>query len=455
MRNKKNYILLFLLSLPCFVFAAEENTQIDLKLSTQTAVNNPEIISLAEYQKAALSNNVELHTVEAESEYAHQESKAAFTKYFPKISAGAAIANTDILPGLNEPIGLYPITHQSNGASVLTVGAVQPLFTGGRIINGNKLARTAAKASDYKLKIKQNEVYSQAEKKYNAYRLLEDKMTTLSAYEKMLDSLYMQVSQAFENGIVSKSDFLRVKLKKEEITVQKEQLAKMTEIAAKDLKLYAGIDENRQITIDKNFSETEEPSYNRSDFQSYLKRRPEYKLLEANVQVSKLQRNIEVGSYMPSLAVGASVFRTDYFSNNYFNKSLMHYQDTVAFATVSMPLSDWWQASHTIKGKNAKYKAAREEFDSKSQYLMLDMDSKLTLLETAYRQVRVAEIGFELAKTNRIESEDGYNNGTEKLSDYLESIAIEQEKQNKLDEAKAGYFEAKTAFLISIGAAQY
>lgn len=449
MRNKKIYILIFLLSVSGRVIADEIN------ISTSSLEKNTQIITLEQYQKTALANNSELKTFEAEAEYTHQESKAAVTKYFPKISASGAIGNSSILPGLSEPISILPLTYQSNGASVVMLNATQPLFTGGRIINGNKLAGSAAKAADYKLQMKRNEIYSEAEKKYRAYQILEGKMDIIRSYEKMIDSLYFRVSQAFELGIASKSDFLRVKLKKEEIGVQKEQLEKIIEIAAKDLKLYAGIDENEQISIDKNFQQIDEPVYNKSDFSSHLKERPEYKLLEINVKVAKLQRNIETGSYMPTVAVGASLFRSDYFSNNYFDKSAMHYQDTMAYAMVSVPISDWWQASHKIKGLNAKYHAARDEFDSKSKYLLLDMESKLTQLETAYRQVRVAEIGFELAQTNRIESEDSYNNGTEKLSDYLESMALELEKQNKLDEAKAGYFEAKTAFLISIADLQY
>lgn len=455
MSNKKIYIFSFFLFFACPLFA-EEGYKIEIStVSVFSGQKDVLKMTLEQYQKIALKNNSELHKTEAEAEYARQESKAAFTKYFPKISASAAVANTDILPGFNEPVSILPVTSQSNGGSVVMLSATQPLFAGGRIVNGNKLADSASKAADYKLQIKRNEIYSEAEKKYRQFQLLEGKMNTLLSYEKMLDALYSRVSQAFELGIASRSDFLRVKLKKEEIAVQKQQLEKIIEIASKDLKLYAEIDENTEVKIDKNFSEVQEPVYSRSDFQSYLKLRPEYKLLETGVKVSKLQRNMETGSYLPTVAVGASLFRTDYFSNNYFDKSAMHYQDSMAFAMVSMPLSDWWQASHTIKGLNAKYKAAQNEFESKSKYLLLDMENKLTCLETAYKQVRVAEIGLELAQTSRIEYEDGYKNGTEKLSDYLESMALEQEKQNKLDEAKADYFEAKTAFLISIAKLEY
>jgi outer membrane protein TolC len=228
MFNKKFYIVLFLFI--CAPVVADENVNV----STVTVQDNKQIITLEKYQDMAIANNQELHKIQFESEYAHQESKAAFTKYFPKISASGAIANTGILPGLTTPISILPLTYQSNGASVVMLNATQPLFTGGRIINGNKLAITSAKASDYKLQIKRNEIYAEAEKKYRQFQLLEDKKETVMSYEKMLDSLYSQVSQAFELGISSKSDFLRTKLKKEEISVQKSQLNKMLEIAKKD-----------------------------------------------------------------------------------------------------------------------------------------------------------------------------------------------------------------------------
>ncbi|MDD5102699.1 MAG: TolC family protein, partial [Endomicrobiaceae bacterium] len=290
---------------------------------------------------------------------------------------------------------------------------------------------------------------------YRQFQLLQGKMQTIISYEKMLDSLYSQVSQAFGLGISSKSDYLRVKLKKEEVSVQKSQLSKMIEIAKKDLKLFAVLAEEYDVQIDKEFLAIEEPSFNTDNFSAQLKERPEYKLLQINVEVAKLQKSMKVGSYLPTVAVGASLFRTDYFSDNHFDRSAMNYQDTIAFGMISIPLSDWWEAAHSIKEMKIQYDSAQEQLESIGKYLLLDMESKLTQLETAYEQVKVAKIGLELAQTNKLESEDGYKNGTEKLSDYLEALALEQEKENKLDEAKANYFQAKTAFLISTANLEY
>jgi outer membrane protein TolC len=171
MSNKKIYIFSFFLFLACPLFA-EEGYKIEIStVSVFSGQKDVLKMTLEQYQKIALKNNSELHKTEAEAEYARQESKAAFTKYFPKISASAAVANTDILPGFNEPVSILPVTSQSNGGSVVMLSATQPLFAGGRIVNGNKLADSASKAADYKLQIKRNEIYSEAEKKYRQFQL--------------------------------------------------------------------------------------------------------------------------------------------------------------------------------------------------------------------------------------------------------------------------------------------
>ncbi|MDD5022353.1 MAG: hypothetical protein PHR82_09540, partial [Endomicrobiaceae bacterium] len=67
MVNKKNYILLFLFI--CVPVFADDNVIV----STVTVQNNQQIITLKKYQDMALANNQQLHKIQSESEYAHQE----------------------------------------------------------------------------------------------------------------------------------------------------------------------------------------------------------------------------------------------------------------------------------------------------------------------------------------------------------------------------------------------
>ena len=89
---------------------------------------------------------------------------------------------------------------------------------------------------------------------------------------------------------------------------------------------------------------------------------------------------------------------------------------------VSIPLSDWWGGAHAISEMKLKEDSARERLAYASDYLVLDMRDKLQKYEQAYQRVQVARTGCEEADANKSEIEDGYNNGTEKLSDLLEAM---------------------------------
>jgi len=407
-------------------------------------------MSLDDYKKAAMSNNHEIVELTYEAESASQAKKAAFTSYFPKLSGAVGGTNSDVFPGINAPVNFLPATAVSNGASVAELSLVQPVFAGGRIMNGNRLAETGAEAARYKLQIKKNEVETESEKKYRTLQVLEGKMKTLLSYERMMDALYSQVSDAESRGVVTKNDLLRVTLKKREIQVKKDQLAKLIDIAAKDMKIYAGIPSGYAAELSEDKSAVEEPEISSGAFRGLVKNRPEYKLLEAGVKAAELSKKIKTGSYMPSVSAGISVFKVNYYRDNHFSESASSYRDTAVFGIISVPISDWWEASHAVRDMKYKESSAREKLDSLGKYLVLDMENKKQAYETAYEQVLLAEISIEQAAANRSEAEDGYKNGTEKLSDYLEAIAMETESENKMLEARSDYFVSRTAFSITV-----
>ena len=421
-----------------------------LFMSSVCNAAEPKAMSIRDYQEQALRGNHELKEAALESEAAAQAKSGAFTKYFPKLVAGAGVANTNVLPGLSSPIEMLPLTKDSNGAAVAMLTATQPIYAGGRIVNGNRLAATGKNAASQQLNMKLNEVLAESERKYRQLGILNGKMQTLQAYEKMLDALDAQVAQAFELGIASKTDRLRVKLKKDEVLVKKMQLRKMLEVAEKDLKIYAGIPVGETVLLKEDDEAVNPPALSSDTLRDSLAARPEYKLLETGVEAARLQKKMKLGGYLPSFAVGASVYQADYFKHNNFNTASV-YRDTIAFGMMSIPLSDWWEASHTVKEMELKENAAREKFSAMSEYLLLDMENKLKKHETAYDQVLLAQIGLDEALANRSEREDGYKNGTEKLSDYLESLALELDSRNKLAEARAEYFQTRTAFLLATG----
>ena len=144
--------------------------------------------TLEQIRDSALRNNIAIRSAQYNIEAARQQRKEAFTKYFPNVSgtglwfnANKGMAQTTLNPSesLSPELGttlaqMLPaealaalgnpvsISMMKNG-TIGSLMAVQPVFAGGQIINGNKLAKVGEDVSRLQLQLSENEVEKTAE----------------------------------------------------------------------------------------------------------------------------------------------------------------------------------------------------------------------------------------------------------------------------------------------------
>jgi len=89
------------------------------------------------------------------------------------------------------------------------------------------------------------------------------------------------------------------------------------------------------------------PSAYYVDHSSALECRAEYKLLQASMRAEDLQTRMKLGEYLRQVGVGVS---------GVFMKFDREESRTVGlvFGTVSIPISGWWEAAHTLQERRAK-----------------------------------------------------------------------------------------------------
>ncbi len=398
------------------------------------------------YRAMALRNNSSLRQARLEADAAGQAAKAAFTNYFPKLSAGGMAANTNILPGSALSMAMLPAAADAeNTMSQAYVMAQLPLFAGGRVVNGNRLARAGRDAAREQLRLKEQETLREAEKKYRALLVIEAKKKTLAAYAAMLDALSAQVEQAYAGGLVTRTDLLRVNLKKAEVAVNRETLERTGALAERDLRIFGGIPDAEVISLPEDSAPVAEPGVKREELAAALAQRPEYRLLETGARAARLRTAMKRGEYLPSVAAGAALFRMDYYRGGD-----QRYQNSAAFGVVSVPL-DLWGGAHAVKEQRLIETAAEERLKESGQYLLLDLESRLKDYDAAWRTVKLRQLAVEEASANSSEKKDGFDNGTEKLSDLLEALALEQQSRDALAEARAGYFDARAGLRLAMG----
>ena len=169
-------------------------------------------LSLNECKNLVLTNNVKIKNGKLEVESSKQIKNDAFTNYFPTIEADAfSFKSNDNIVNMNMlgmPISLLDKT------TIATVTAMQPIFAGGQIINGNKLANLGVDVNNELLNLTQKEELIKTEEKYWQIVSLTNKLKTLNDYETLLNNLLIQVNDAYNSGLITKNDVLKVVLKK-------------------------------------------------------------------------------------------------------------------------------------------------------------------------------------------------------------------------------------------------
>jgi outer membrane protein TolC len=399
---------------------------------------------LEDCKRIAIENNRKLKNSRLEIQAAQQLEKEAFTNYFPSISA----SGTGILP--KDPLVSMSLAGMSLG--VLDKGfqtgitVTQPIFAGGKIITGNKLADLGTEVSRFQAKLSENEVLLNTESLYWQLLSLYEKEHTLDIVDTQLDTLLKDVELSYKAGLITHNDVLKVKLKKNEIESARINLENGIKLVKMSLCQQMGIDlaEADQFKINiPDIENVESPMNYYVDHKSVLADRMESKLLDKNIEVTKLQTKMKRGDYLPTVAFGAS-----YYGENIVDKWR---SNGIVFASVSIPLSGWWGGSHAIKRQRIQEQIALNNKIDTEEQLLLQMQNVKNELDNAYKQILLAKDGVEQSTENLRLNTNYYKVGTVTLTDVLDAQTLLQQNRDKYVESYTDYQKRRIEYLQVTG----
>lgn len=399
--------------------------------------------TLDECLQQALANNVRMKNAENNKNIAAQDKKNAFTKYFPSVSAtgGGFIASNGLFNFEMSPE--MQMSLMKNGV-IGGVSASMPIFTGGQIVNGNKLAEVGEEVSRLQYNMSENEVRLTTENYFWQIITLKEKLQTLAAVETQLAQLTKDVEASVEAGITTRNDLLQIRLRQNETQSSRIQVENALALSRNLLAQYMGLGvDNVDVAFPMNNQLPENPSGLFEVPQNALARTSEYHLLQQNLKASRLQKDIAVGKNLPTVALGGG----------YFYENLMDKDHTfwMGFATVSIPLTAWWGGSHDIKKQKLQVRNAENQLEDQSQMLMIRMQQTWNDLNDAYKQVGIALSSIEQATENLRLQTDYYGAGTCTMSEWLDAQTLFQQSRDKYVEAFAQYEVKKREYLQATG----
>ena len=388
----------------------------------------------------AVGNNLALRNAYNEIAMSEEQRKEAQTKYFPTLSAtgGGFVSNKGLL---QLDLGAMSMSMAKDGI-VAGVTVMQPVFAGGQIVNGNKLAKVGVGVSQLQRNLTENEVRLNAEQYYWQVVMLKEKLVTLGQVDKQLVRMEHDAQAAVDAGMRNRNDLLQVQLRKNEMRASRIKVENALQTVSDLLAQVMG-HAGEPVEVVSPSSGCDDPMAYYQSPETAIVNTNEYQLLEKQIEAGRLQYKMSVGKNLPTVAVGGG-----YVYNNVMDKSQ---SNLVGMLTVSVPISSWWGGSHDMKRQKLQVANAENEKRDKSELLMVKMRKAWNDLNDAYKQVAIARESITQSEENLRLNTDYYEAGTVAISDLLDAQTLYQQSRDKYVESVSDYEVKKREYLQSTG----
>ena len=408
-------------------------------LAFQLPLKAQQLYTLEECRQMALEQNAKMKVAANKTQMAKQEKREAVTNFFPSISlTGGAMKADDGL--IQMPMGeqtMKLLDEGMFGGAMVTM----PIFAGGQIYHGNKLAKLGVELSELQLRQTQNEVTLTVDQYYWNIVVLNEKLKTLQHVSALLEKICSDAKAAVDAGIKNRNDLLQVELRKNETQSVVIDIQNNIAICKMLLAQYIGTDMNGfdvQTVVSNELSSPEQLYVNHNE---RLETTVEYQLLSKAVDASKLEKRLNAGQFLPMVALQGGYLYNDFMgpSQNSF----------VGMLNVSIPIS--WKAPFSVRKYKLRHQNAVTEFNNGSEQLMIRMQKAQIDLSNAYQQALIARNSIEQSEENLRLNEQYYKAGTSSMSDLLQAQQLYQQSRDKYAEAYSKYEISKTEYLQATG----
>lgn len=401
---------------------------------TVSCMHAQRMLTLEECRNLAIQNNKELQISGEKIKMADNEKKAAFTKYFPQLSAnGAYMWNQKdinlldmgaLSSSLSSSLGglaqLPMIQHLMSGVNdmqhldvqniwVGNVSLVQPVFMGGKIVNYNQITKFAKQLAESMNNLQLQDLIYKTDETYWQVISLVNKKKLADAYVDLLRKMDSDVTAMIYEGVATEADGLSVKVKLNEAEMAQTKVENGLALTRMLLAQICGLslEEDLSLADEKLDNFPVETTQASADLNEAFMNRNELRSLDLATKIYKRKERIALAEMLPNVALAANYFVTNPnvfngFKNDFagmFNVGVM----------VKVPLSGWREGTYRRNSakaetriKTLEWQDAREKIElqvNQSVYKVNEAGKKLIAssrnMENAEENLRRANFGFE------------------------------------------------------------
>ena len=443
------------------------------------------VLSLDSCRQMALLNNKQLGVSRLKQEVAANMRKSARTKYLPHVSAigsyqytseptsilsetqkaefsnlgtaiGAGLSQSmaDLMtkiPNLAAVMGrVGPVTEQMlNGLGQkivdgfdtdtrnMFVGSVmltQPLFMGGSIIAMNKMADINEKLAANSMDARRQAIIYRLDQAYWQVVSLYHKQQLAQSYLDLVKKLDTDVYKMIEEGVATKSDGLSVDVKVNEAEMTLTKVNDGLVLSRMLLNQLCGLPLNEQVTlVDEQSTEIAvvelTPTLN---VEQAVANRPELKMLQNTVDLSKQTTNILKAGNLPQLLLTGGYAASNPNLLNGFQRKLRGFWNVGV--TMRVPLWNWGDVMYKVRASKGATAIANLELEEARELIELQVNQTTFKVDEANKKLLMAKSNIQRADENLRMANLGFREGVISPTTVMEAqTAWLQAQSQKID----------------------
>lgn len=410
--------------------------------SNSTYAQDTLAISLEQSKREALEYSKIIKESALDSKYAQVAVKAAKSAYYPKVEGSGTFYYLPDFDGIsyggNQLIDVDGLQLYTTQLSVS-----QAIYAGGQIRNSNKIAQQASLIAQEAVNLTTIEVKHAVEKIFWSLYALQEQKSVIDNYIEALDSMESSLKLHYELGLVPKSDYLKVSVKRNEAVLNRTEINNMIDIASMNLAIITGREIDRPLRAVWRSNLNSVLSF--GDISADFSNRGELKILDKQLNIAVLNKRVTQGEYLPQLGFSAGY-------SYYYSPDIVPgmWSPTIGFA-LKIPIFNGFQRHHKLNMSKIEISKQQLKIEQKRDEISLEVAKAIRDLNFAKERIDVAQYNVEQANETLSEVSISYQNGINTITDLLNAQADNRQAHVSLLRAQTDLKIAYSFYLKAIG----
>lgn len=298
-----------------------------------------------------------------------------------------------------------------------TIGFVQPIFMGGKILELYRIAKYGENLANAQLESKTTELMLEVDEAYWRVVSVENKVKLAKEYRNLIAKADSDVTVMIDEGVATKAEALKIKVKLNEADVSLSKAENGLSLSKMALNQLCGIPlYESYILVDEelnNASKTEELI----SYEQAYNNRPELKALTQLENIAKSNEKVMLSRFMPNIALSGNYLLSN---PNVYNGYKNEFGGMFTVGVVgNIPLFHFGEKFHTLKAAKSQHRIASLQLEEAKEKIQLQISqSTYKVAESVKKQVATQENVLQAEENLRYATE-GFEAGVITSTDLL------------------------------------